>query len=192
VLQLYLGIENTGGRKVRVERLTLSLNRDKALLLSVDAQAYFETFNATAAVMFHPFDLAPEAAWNHTASFFPLQSRDDERAFRREKSALRMHIHQQLLQKPEGDKTLAVGSPEVVNPLEARFDRNFIWNQGEYELKLSVWGADGRTLAEENYRMVLFESDREDLMAARQGILTGEGVMYESKEAPILLIPLSR
>lgn len=177
---------------MRVERLTLSLNRDKAPLLSVDAQGYFETFNATAAVMFHPFDLTPDAAWNHTASFFPLQSRDDERAFRREKSALRMYIQQQLLQKPEGDKTLAVGSPEVVNPLEARFDRNFIWNQGEYELKLSVWDADGRTLAEESYRMVLFESDREDLMAARQGILTGEGVMYESKEAPILLIPLSR
>ncbi|WP_312681028.1 hypothetical protein [Stenotrophomonas chelatiphaga] len=190
MIQLFLRVENIGTTKVRVDRVSLAVRRDRLPLMEVDAQGYFETLGSTNPVVFHPFFVAPEDAWTHTLNFFASLSREDERAYRREKSALITNIQSQLSVRPAGNTALVYADPAVALPLKARFERNFVWQQGEYELSLFLWGKDGKVITEEKYRMLLFESDREELLAAKERLATGDGIMFDGQLPPVVLVPL--
>lgn len=191
VVQFVMRVENSGGKPVRVDRISMGVKRDGQNIMELDAQGYFETFTAQAAVMFHPFRLNPDTDWTHTVNFFPALSRDDDRAYRREKSALTADIHAKAATRLPGSTDLVYADESVYAPLKRRFDRNFIWDQGDYELTISVWVKGSVVVSQERYRFVIFESDRDELAAAGKKMAYGEGVMFEPKEYAGLLIALA-
>ncbi len=191
LFQVYVSVENTGGKKVRIHRLSLAVKRDGQDVLRVDGSGYFESPSSPSAVIFRPFDLPPEQTWAHNVNFYPLPSREEDRAFRKEKAALLAAFNQQARSRPEGDTTPVIAPPDLYALLNARFERGFVWTQGEYQASILALDKDGRALAEGRYRFVLFESDRDELKAAGSRILVGEGVVFDPKEPITLVVPLA-
>lgn len=192
-VQLFLMIRNHGGRRVRVSKLRIAVQRGDRELFVQDARGYFETVNAESPLIFLPFTLAPGEEWSHLVNFFSPRDRDDERRFRAEISALQSSLQEALAEREArdpNDRTLVHGQPEAVRPITDRFEREFAWEQGEYvvEVKATI---EKRGFSE-RFRFVLFESDRDDLRRYAEDYSKGFGSVMLDKRHSGLNIPLAR
>ncbi|WP_448136197.1 hypothetical protein [Stenotrophomonas rhizophila] len=100
-------------------------------------------------------------------------------------------FNEQARKRPEGDTTPVIAPPALYTALTARFEKSFVWLQGEYQASILAVDKDDRALAESRFRFVLFESDRDELKAAGSRIVLGEGVVFDPKEPITLIVPLA-
>jgi hypothetical protein len=189
LLQIYLMITNTGGRNARINSIILKVERNGLEVATLTAMGYFDTTASKEAVLMVPFELAPDASWGHTVNFHSPMSRDEERRFRSDQAALRAEIQRLIeLQRAEtADSKNAVSADDTfVRPFIERFNKAFIWSEGEYSIQMTVETSRGRFAA--TYKFVLYESDRDDLRRRTENYAQGFGVIF--LDAPQLLNPL--
>lgn len=186
-----IGISNTGGRELRVRALRLLVHRDGNFLTQLAGRSFFETPSSQAAVLFVPFSLKPGETWSHSVSFFSELDRQAEKRYRENVSLLRGDINRLLANQTSPAKGLVEAAPELVAPFSAMFERLFIWEPGEYVVKLEVNAEPGSASFIKEYRFTLFESDTKDLKHDVDSYKTGAGIYFRAESLAHVNVPLS-
>lgn len=195
IVQLYVMVRNNGGRKVRIDSMSLTIRRDEDNLASLNAMGYFETTSSKDAMLLVPFNLLPDEGWSHSVNFFNVMNREEERVYRGEQSALRSEIHRLLDEaKTNGQelKEAVTADEKFVTPFVDRFKQEFIWRPGEYVVNLTVNTAHKAERFVGNYKFVLFESDRDDLQKHVEAYARGFGVIFPSDQLRPIFLRVSR
>lgn len=187
---IYISLANTGGRKIKVKSLQLTIRRDSDQQIVLPAQSFLDSPQSSSPNLLTPITLRPGDEWAHVVFFFAAFPRDTEKQIRSQTSLLRADVHHKLKAQSESTKELAEADPALVAPLLENFQRMFYWNPGEYSAELRV-EADPSTASKSiSYRFTLFESDAGELKAYAEEYKHGAGVFYDSENQAGLFIPL--
>ena len=143
-------------------------------------------------VQLTPFKLKPNEEWVYVVNFWVPFSREDEQKYRQLESNLRQDINAKLRQIPPANRD-RVGPPVAaddgnVRPLLEFFDEKFCWVAGEYDMFLQIKTEPARASINKRYRVILFESESQELLAHRDDIKHGFGVYIDSTRT-LLAVP---
>ncbi|MGE0645658.1 MAG: hypothetical protein AB7P24_18520 [Nitrospira sp.] len=191
-LSLFLSLRNIGGRRLWIQEAQLDVWRDGIFLGSFPAQAYFASASSNDSILFTPFALSPDEAWAHVTNFLRWFDRNTEKAYRAAESALRADIQIKLRERPENDKNMVVAGEQLVKPFLDMFQRLYVWEPGEYKLRLSVSVAEMALPFSRNFRFTLFESDATRLKSYTDDYKFGGGLAYNSDQHVGIGVPLVR
>ncbi|MEN3785461.1 hypothetical protein ABDZ30_04740 [Aeromonas veronii] len=189
---MFVNLNNIGGRALQIRSIEIEIVRDGKPLLTLPAQNYFENTASQAAILFVPFFLRPGDSWSHPVIFLNLFDRTDEKFYRESESALKKDIQKKLNTRSKEENELVIAEPELVEPFTKMFNKLFIWNPGEYVIKLSVFARPGNIIFSEKYRFTLFESDAEELKSQSEDYKTGGGISYNLDSHIGVFIPISK
>lgn len=189
-VSIFTSIRNTGGRSLRVKKISASISRDGNELGAFPAQNYYEKLSDQATVLFVPFTLHPGESWGHGVNLYKDFDRATEKSVREGISALSSDISSKLEARPDSEKSLIAAEPELIEPFTALFDRLFSWDPGEYVIELNVEAEPGGASFVQSYRFVLFESDTKELRSYAEDFKFGGGVVYNSQKHSGIFVPL--
>ncbi|MDR6396109.1 hypothetical protein [Herbaspirillum seropedicae] len=156
--------------------MTAEISRDGAVVANTKLQNYWENAQAKAPTLFLPIRLDPGETWSCGAIFFSIFDRRTEKEYRELERALKADVMQKL--EDGAGPRLVAGDDALVSPLTAMFRRLFIWEPGEYQVKLSVTTDQKAVALEQTYRFALFESDSQEFYAQVERFKFGEGIWY--------------
>lgn len=182
---LYVILNNVGGRKLRVRKITLSFDRNDQKLFSLPLQNYYEKQDSLGAIIFTPFTLDPKEEWSHLSNFLNFFNRDDEKRYKNMESALRQNIMEKKKDRPDD---LVERDSDVVEPLLQFFKEKFDWKEGEYKLRLTV--ETDRKSFSKGYRFILSEFESTELESRSDDYRYGAGVYWDRKDLPPLGVEL--
>lgn len=188
---MFVSIRNTGGRELRIRSLRIFLSRDNASPVSFPAQNYFESPSSESSVLFVPFTLRPGETWEYGTNFLNFFDRSTEKAYREAESKLGANLREKLAAREQGNQELVTAEPALVEPFTRLFQQLFIWEPGEYVIKLVVDAEPGSASFSRQYRFTLFESDSAELHASIDSYKFGDGITYNSPKHVGVFIPLS-
>ncbi len=157
-LQLHLIINNIGGRKIRIKDISIELKRDGAPLTTLPAQNYLQNQNDQSTLLFTTFSLKPTEEWEHIINFLNFFSRDDENEYRSIEEKMLADFRSKRDALTEEPKKPIEINEDLVQPFHAFFERHFIWNIGEYQLKINIITDKENASISKNYRFTVFES----------------------------------
>ena len=177
-LQLHLIINNTGGRKIRIKDISAEIKRDGALLTTLPAQNYLQNQNDQSTLLFTTFTLKPTEEWAHIINFLNFFSRDDENEYRDIEEKMLAYFRSKRDTLTEEPKNSIEITDALVQPFHAFFARHFIWNIGEYQLKVNVTTDKENTNISEIYRFTVFESHTGQLKAITEQYKYGDGIWW--------------
>lgn len=189
---LHLVLTNSGGRAIRIKRLSLVFTQGKNNNFTLPALAYYLNPTDKDSVILTPFKLKPNEEWAHVVQFFEPFSREEDKRYRGLESALRQDINAKLAALPQTRNRAAgpVAADDVhVRPLLDFFETKFRWPAGEYNLKLQIETDPPKASFRKQYRLTLFESDCKELTDHRDDYKYGFGVYLNSVRTP-LAVPL--
>lgn len=187
---LVVGINNSGGRVLRIRSMQVEMRRDGQHLTTLPAEAYFETPSSTSTVLLVPFTLKPGESWAHAVAFYQMFDRLTEKSFRQHLSQLKEDIRLKLEASPPDSKLPVEAAEELVAPFTTMFERLFIWQTGEYIASLTVIAEPGSASYSKKYRFTVYESDTEELRGQVKGYRYGAGIAYDRPEL-MVTIPLT-
>lgn len=180
-LQLHLIINNIGGRKVRIKDITATIERDGVLTATLPAQNYLQNQNDQSNLLFTTFSLKPNEEWAHMVNFLNFFNRDDENEYRaNEASMLANYREKRALLTEEPTEAIEIDN-ELVQPFHDFFARHFIWNTGEFTLKVNVSTDQSKADISKTYRFTVFESHTEQLKAISERFKYGGGIWWDPK-----------
>lgn len=178
-MALVVSIRNTGGRELRVRRLSIDLSRDGKSVGTFPAQNYFETASSQTSVLFVPFFLKPGEYWAHSVNFLNFFDRATEKAYRENQSVLNADIQRKIAARPKDrDSEMVVVEDNLVSPFIKLFNKRFLWEPGEYAISLSVAADPGSASYLKRYRFTLYESDTVDLRRYADDYKYGGGISF--------------
>ncbi|WP_338802529.1 hypothetical protein V9L13_11195 [Pseudomonas sp. RSB 5.4] len=186
-LGLVVGITNSGGRSLRIRSMHLDLVRDGQPLVTLHAQAYFETPSSTSTVLLVPFFLKPGDSWAHAVTFFNNFERQVDKAYRADLARLRTDIRKKIDAQPPDKRELVEAEPQMIAPFSELFRKLFIWETGEYMFTLSVIAAPGSASYTKKYRFTLYESDTEELRQQAERYKYGAGIAYDEQDGAVMV-----
>ncbi|CAN7578661.1 hypothetical protein [Paraburkholderia hospita] len=174
-VQWHLAITNTGGREIRIQKITLTLVRGQERK-ELNARGYFEKLSDQQVTLLTPFRLKPGEEWGHAVNFIVIAPREARQAF----SAAAKTIKDDITTKRAASNQLEEADPAFVQPLLALFDANFFWRTGEYEVTLNIETDTPKADLHRSFRFTLFESESEQLRSHRDELKFGNGVYFRS------------
>lgn len=174
--QWHLSITNTGGREVRIQKITLAVARGQERRELV-ARGYFEKLSDQKPTLFTPFRLQPREEWGHGVNFVRIATREAKQTFSRAAKAMKDNILNKRGGLPKDHPDIEA-DPPLVQPLLTLFDADFFWMAGEYEVTLRIGTNVPRADLNRSFRFTLFESDSDQLRAHRDQFKFGNGVYY--------------
>lgn len=189
-LGLYVGITNTGGRTIRITKLTAKIIRDNMTLATLPAKAYIGISKDANPLIFTPFSLKPEEAWAYRVNFYNDFPRATDIQFRKAAKELREEIHKLLELKPTDEKGPVSASSAFVAPFNEIFTKLFIWEAGEYTLEVVPTTTPPIPNLKESLRFTIYESDRDTLREELKDYPTGAGINFDTPEHPGLSVEL--
>ena len=191
-VQLHLILTNAGGRSVRVKRITLRLRRDGSEVSVLPAQNYLQNPGDQGTVLFTSFSVKPKEEWAHIVNFLNYFSRTDQKKYRAAELVLKTDIAEKrkLPENKEHPEVNVEADNVHVRTFDEMFDEKFIWQPGEYEVRVTVESSDKRTRVEQKYRFTLFESDSKELSAAKDDFKFGDGIYLNSVNHPGVLVEI--
>jgi len=184
-VQLHIILSNVGGRSIRIRGMALKVRRDGKDLAALPAQ----NSNDERTVLFTTFSLSPKEEWAHIVNFLNYFARPHEKKYRAAEVALKRDIAEKK-KIPENEKVLVHAEAVFVEPFNQMFDAWFIWQPGEYELRIEVDTAAERARIAKTYRFTLFESDSDELLAAKEDFRLGDGIYWNTGNHPGVLVQL--
>ncbi|UYK86604.1 hypothetical protein NG827_09480 [Xanthomonas sacchari] len=187
-IAFFISIQNKSWRDFRVKSMSVGLFRDGRHVGTFEGQSYFENLKDSTQVLLVPFTLAPGEGWAHNTCFWNDLDRADEQHFRKCEAELSNQIRIRFNERPEGDNSLVAADDELVKPFLEMFDRLFIWNPGEYTLKLSVVADPAGASFEGGYSFTMFESDADELRASTENFKYGFGISINKPNSVYLPI----
>lgn len=178
-VQLHLILSNVGGRDVRIKGSTIAIKRDGKDVALLPAQNYLQNPNDKTNVLFTPFSLRPKEEWAHLVNYLNFFSREDNKKYRSAESEIKTNIYEKR-EKPENKDKLVEADKNIVSPFIDMFNTSFIWNPGEYEVKITINTKPESARIQKNYRFTLFESDSNELSKAKEDYKFGDGIYWNS------------
>lgn len=189
---MFIKITNTGGRTVRVQRLNILLLRGSKLIANIPVKAYVPLQEKPSPVIFLPFALKPEEEWAYRVNFYNDFERSTDISFRKSASALMGEIGRLLGERAENDKDAVRTAEAFVEPFNTIFNQLFIWEPGEYTLRLIIETSPHVPQSGKEYRFTIYESDTEMLKKEIEDYPTGCGITFNNYDRhPGLSIELS-
>ena len=182
-LQLFLILNNTGGRVVKIIGSTTTIKRDGIQIAKLPAQTYLQNPNDITALLFTRFLLKPKEEWAHSVNFLNYFSRSDEKKYRDAESKLKTDIFKKREEQQNKEKFVDAEN-ELVTVFLEMFNEKFLWIPGEYEISVSIDAKPTKASIEKNYRFTLFESDSKELSKSREDYKLGDGIYWQSGNHP--------
>lgn len=190
-LSLYTSISNTGGRNLRIDRITVGLFRNGNQIAALPAQSYFETQSEQSSVLLVPFTLRPDETWGHRTNYYGEWDRTTEKLYRESEFRLRTRILEKRAARKKGDDQPVIAEDEYLKPFTELFGKLFIWSPGEYVVELSVYTKERIAPFEKRYRFTLFESDSAELASHTEDYKYGGGLNYNVERHIGVHVPLT-
>lgn len=190
-LQAYINIRNIGGRSVRVTKISMDLVRHNKHLVETKVHTYIANEeNASNRVAFTPFHLQVEHEWGFRVNAFQGLVAKEDRALYKLRRALRLNIGDKLdkAKQKDGDSAATVvADNNVLQPLLALFNKNFVLEAGEYEMKTTVHTVPIASTLTVEHRFTLYDEDSSELKSYADDYKfgLGAGVDYENHEGVI-------
>ena len=178
-LQLHLIINNIGGRKIRIKDITASIERDGKLVATLPGQNYLQNQNDQNTLLFTTFSLRTTEEWAHIINFLNFFNRDDENEYRSLESKMLNDYREKKAALTEEPKTPIEIDDAFVKPFQDFFDKHFIWNAGEFQLKVNVSTDQEKVNISKTYRFTIFESHTEQLKAITEQFKYGGGIWWD-------------
>lgn len=179
-LQSHLIIRNTGGKKIRVKRIRAEIQRDGKAIVVLPAQSYIPDVKDNRLVLLTSFDLKPDEEWIYQVSFLNSFERKIEKKYRESEIALRHEIHRMSLLDENKGKTNLEAADSFASPFEDIFNELFVWESGEYEIKIFIETDTPQANLSKVFRLTVFESISEDLKKHVNGFKSGAGIYWDS------------
>ncbi len=189
--QWHVFIENTGGKTIRVNSISLTFAKLGGNSFVLPVRSYLEVPNSRDAVMFTPFRLKAGETWAHVINSFVPLNRDDDKFLRELQSNLRADIFSQKELPENKDKLCEATDKEAVAALVLFMQRHFRWTHGEYTAELKIKTSSGDDL-EQTYAFTLFESDSKALRDHADRYRYGDGLWFASQAVQGQLIPVRK
>lgn len=183
-VQIYLSLRNVGGRSVRVKKVLMEVSRHGQPLCTVAGQTYVPNEAAPRFANLLPFNLSPGEEWAYRVNAFEaLPAKEDRdlgklRALIRADIAAKVHAFK-IAHPGEQQASLFEAHAATVDPVLKMFERHFIWEAGEYGLKVRVQLADDLAETIQQYRFTLYEGDSQELRAYSEDYRYGFGVALD-------------
>jgi len=181
--RLHLIVTNSGGRTIRVKRITLGIKRDGKEIAVLPAQGYYQKLEDTSTVLFTGITLKSKEDWAHTILFVNLFDRPDDKRYRDAEALLIEDIRNKRKLSKNKDKLVEADQKHFAMFLRM-FDEKFVWLPGEYELRISVECSDRRADVSTAHRFTLFESDSNTLSNSKKDYKFGDGIYWDSINHP--------
>ena len=175
---MYIIIKNSGGKKIRIKRLSLQVIRDDIDFFELPSQTYLPDLTEQKAIIFTPFNLRPDEEWGYSVQFYKELSRDDLKRYKEIGKAMKENIRSKL-DDMEDKKQLVEADQDLVEPLIEIFKKYFKWKEGEYKISLLVYSENTEPVLTKNYSFIIFESDSEELYNYIEEYKYGIGVFYQ-------------
>lgn len=202
IFQVYVSLINTGGRSVRIHDIQLSITRTEQQTSTLPIQGYFQNRDDKQSIFFVPFASRPGGEWAHTCIFSPDTTREQERHYRRAKSALQTNINDKILVRNSVEKMAAVGGANLpvrgglveadenaLAPFTELFDQTFSMVVGEY--RMTVTAVTDKLNISNQYDFTIFESDETDLRDIVKDYKFGKWITWDDVvESKFLRIPI--
>lgn len=188
---IHVSLGNSGGRNLRIKRLTVNIQKDGKQIVSMPAQNYFESPTDNTSVLFVPFTLKPDEYWSHSVAFLNFFDRATEKQYRENETYLKLDIQKKLHEKLEDAKDAVTAESSLVEPFYALFEKLFVWEPGEYIFELVVDSSPSSASFRKMYRFTLFESDTSILKEQVNDYKFGGGLVYNLDSHVGLFVPIS-
>jgi hypothetical protein len=198
-LSLHLLLTNIGGRKIRVKALNVTLSKDGNEFISLPASSFLHNQSDQNPLLFTTFSLLPNQEWAHIVNFLNAFDRDDENVFHAlEKNMLDNYREQtKELKENEKDKeklkeklALIEHPEDLTNQALAFFKSKFIWDSGEYFLKINVVTYDDEVSISKSYNFTIFESQTEQQKESTEQYKYGGDIWWDLKKLKHTNIPI--
>jgi len=187
-LQLHLILTNIGGRNIRIKDISVSISRDEVKLTSLPAQNYLQSQNDQSTLLFTTFSLAPTQQWPHITNFLNFFNREDEKEYQKIEGAMTADYREKA-KETETEKGHMIEHPkELADQAMDFFNAKFIWKSGEYLLKVNVKTTNDIANISKKYRLTIFESHTEQLMAITEHYKLGGGIWWNPERVPTSVI----
>jgi len=180
-LQLHLMLTNIGGRNVRIKSINIHLSKDDKHITTLPAQNYLQNQNDQSTLLFTTFRLSPNQEWAHITNFLSLFSREDEIKYHQLEGEMKAdyRINAKELKTKESHN---VEHPQkLIKDAFTFFNSKFIWESGEYGLRLEVTTDKNIANISKDYRFTIFESHTEQLKEITNYYKLGGGIWYDTK-----------
>jgi ribosomal silencing factor RsfS len=161
-----IGIRNAGGQQARIERLECTIWRGGREVCVLEGSEFYPDHLTKNAQVFVPLTLPPHSEWTRGFNFFENLDRTENRQVGKLRDDLRRDLKQKFQRRREEDpeaKGWVVADDAALVPVMETYRRKFIWEPGEYELRISVRYDSHQSAASPQYRFTLYESDSGDL-----------------------------
>ncbi len=178
-LQLHLLINNIGGRKIRIKDIAASIETDGNLVTTLPAQDYLQNQNDKSTLLFTTFSLKPAEEWAHILNMLNYFNRDDENQYRALEARMLVDFREKKAALAEEPKTPIEIDEALVQPFYDFFNRHFIWNAGEFQIKVSVTTDQEKVNISKTYRFTVFESHTDQLKAITEQFKYGAGIWWD-------------
>jgi len=176
-VQLGIVLSNSGGRQVRIKKITIMFSRDGTEVVTLPAQLYSPESEPTKMLLFTGFKVIPNEERVHNFHFFLNLPRNQEREVSDKTVALIEDINAKRA-IPANKDILVEADLVHVQPFHDMLDRNYMWIHGEYLMNIKVETSDPRVYVEKKYRFTLFESDSKQLRDFETKYKYGEGIYF--------------
>jgi len=187
-LQLHLILTNIGGRNIRIKDISVSISRDEEELTSLPAQNYLQNQNDQSTLLFTTFSLMPTQEWAHITNFLNFFNREDEKEYQKIEGTMTTDYREKAKEK-EAEKDHLIEHPkELTDQAMAFFNTKFIWKSGEYILKVNVKTTNDIANISKKYRLTIFESHTEQLMAITEHYKLGGGIWWNPERVQTSVI----
>ncbi len=179
-IQVHLVLKNIGGKSIKIKSAIITLVREGKEVASLPAQNFLKNpNNPDSMIPFVSFNLRPKDDWAYLINFLNYFSRENEKKYRAAESAIKERIYQikNLPENKEKDEVLEA-EDTYIKPFIELFNELFIWQAGEYEMRIRVDTDPGKAAIHKTYRFTLFESDSNSLRKHKDYYKTGEGIFW--------------
>jgi hypothetical protein len=179
-LQFHLIINNIGGQTVTVEGIEVELIFETEQPQKIKAQNFIKNNESIGQVLLTKFRVNAGEEWAHLTNFFNDFTKAEEKESKLFIKKARDDLKKKLKVKTQ-DQDMVEISKSLVTGIKSFFDNKFIWEAGEYVIKISILCSDESQNICKSLRLTLFDSDSEELREYTQNYKYGESVVYPSK-----------
>jgi len=178
-LQLHLILNNAGGRKIRIKAIEVALSRDNKELAVLPAQNYLQEQNSKETLLFTTFSLKPGEEWAHIVNFLRYFDREDAKRYQEIEGNMLSDFRKNKNRDKADNDQIHEHPKELVAPALAMFQEKFIWNPGEYKMKVRAITDNNSADILKEYRFAVFESQTNTLAEIAEYFKCGGGIWWD-------------
>lgn len=178
-LQIHLIINNVGGRKIRIRDISTSIERDGKLVATLPAQNYLQNKSDKETLLFTTFSLGPAEEWAHIINLLIFFNREEEATYRTLEAEMLANLRDKKDALTEELKSVIEIDNELVEPFHEFFRKHFIWESGEYKLKVNISTDQKKADVSKSYRFTIFESHSDRLKEIKKHYKFGGGIWWD-------------